>query len=58
MRQVRAILEIPRDYAYSNLVDYQYLYPKEALHNYNVVCEMFITIDSSLVDALKREVKL
>ena len=56
MRQVRAALEMPRDYAYSRLFECQYIYPTAAPHNFTMVYDkVFLAIDDSLVAAIKRE---
>ena len=57
MRQVRAIIEIPRDYAYSKLCEYQYIYSVNVQYNFNLVLEMFLGIDDTLVAAIMREIE-
>ena len=57
MRQVRAVLEIPRDLAFSRLYELQYIYPDVAQHNFHLVLEMFVAIDDTLVAGIKREIE-
>jgi len=55
VRQVAIVLEIPRDYAYSRIYEYQYM---SAAGQYNfmlVFNKVFLAIDDSLVAAVKRE---
>jgi hypothetical protein len=57
MRQVTAVVEIPRDFAFSRLYERQYIYPDTAQYNFNLVTEMVLGIDATLVAAIKREVE-
>ena len=58
MRQVRAVLEIPRDYAYSRLYECEYLYPTAAPYNFIVVYDrVFLAIDDTLGSAIIREIE-
>ena len=55
MKQVRAVLEFPRDRAHSIIYELRYISPI-AICNYHLVLEMFIEIDDSLGAAIKRKV--
>ena len=58
MRQVRTVLEMPRDYAYSRLYECHYLYPLAGPYNFiTVFNKVFLVIDASLVAALIRKVE-
>ena len=57
MRCVGAAIDIPRDYAFSIIYERQYIYPTIAQYNFNLIFEMFLTIDATLVAAIIRKVK-
>lgn len=57
MRCVRAVMDIPRDCAFSIVYEHQYTYPVAAQHNFNLVFEMFLSIDDSLVAAILRKIE-
>lgn len=57
MRQVTAVLEVPRDDAFVRIYELQYIQPVAAQHNFDLVFEMFLSIDATLAAAVKREVE-